>query len=140
MVYVALGLNHKTAPIEIREQIATLPTDEDQFLVDLLSHDWVHEAAVLSTCNRTELYCEVDDPAMLSPWLAKQHNLSEDTLEPYLYLHQDDEAMRHALRVASGLDSMMLGEPQILGQMKQAYQVYLRDNNVLEHASSANGR
>ncbi len=122
MVYVALGLNHKTTPISIREQVATLPTDEDRFLVDLISCDGVHEAAILSTCNRTELYCEVEQPAILAPWLAKQHNLPESSLRPYLYLHENNNALRHALRVASGLDSMMLGEPQILGQMKQAYQ------------------
>jgi len=122
MVYAALGLNYKTAPIEIREQVATLPTNEDRFLVDLMSCDGVHEATILSTCNRTELYCEVDNPSTLSLWLAKQHNLSQQSLLPYLYLHQNNHAVRHTLRVASGLDSMMLGEPQILGQMKQAYQ------------------
>ncbi|WP_367606287.1 glutamyl-tRNA reductase [Legionella sp. W05-934-2] len=122
MVYVALGLNHKTAPIEIREQVATLPANEDRFLVDLMSCEGVHEAAVLSTCNRTEIYCEIEKPGLLSQWLARQHDLPAPTLKPYLYLHQQDNAIRHTLRVASGLDSMMLGEPQILGQMKQAYQ------------------
>lgn len=133
MVYVALGLNHKTAPIKIREQVATLPTDEDRFLVDLMSCDGVHEAAVLSTCNRTEIYCEVEQPDILPSWLAKQHDLSTTSLQPYLYLHQNNHAIRHALRVASGLDSMMLGEPQILGQMKQAYQHACKVGTVKHH-------
>jgi glutamyl-tRNA reductase len=122
MVYVALGLNHNTAPVAIREQVATPPTDDNLFLKDLINCDGIDEAAVLSTCNRTELYCETRRPDLLPSWLAKQHNIPLSTLSPYLYTHQETNALRHALRVASGLDSMMLGEPQILGQMKRAYQ------------------
>lgn len=122
MVFVACGLNHKTAPISVREKIALPLAMQNKLLTNLVDLNEVNEAAILSTCNRTEIYCETNSPETLIPWLAEQHQLSPEMLSPYLYTHHDSHGIRHTLRVATGLDSMMLGEPQILGQMKQAYQ------------------
>lgn len=121
MVFVACGLNHKSAPIKVREKIALPLAMQDRLLHSLIDLTPVNEAAILSTCNRTEIYCDTEEPANIVPWLAQQHQLSPELLSPYLYIHHGAHGIRHTLRVASGLDSMMLGEPQILGQMKQAY-------------------
>ncbi|MCX7117170.1 MAG: glutamyl-tRNA reductase [Legionellales bacterium] len=121
MVFVACGLNHKTAPLSVREKVAPQEAKQDSRLYQLMALPEVHEATILSTCNRTEIYCDTEDPSHLAPWLAHVHHLSTEDLSPYFYMHQGDSGVRHTLRVASGLDSMMLGEPQILGQMKQAY-------------------
>ena len=93
----------------------------DQFLSQIIRSKIACEAALLSTCNRTEIYCETPDPYRLMDWFADKHGIHTDVLAPYCYIHHDQEGLKHTLRVASGLDSMMLGEPQILGQMKQAY-------------------
>jgi glutamyl-tRNA reductase len=122
MVFVACGLNHKTAPLALREKIALPSAEHDALLKNLIALSSVNEAAILSTCNRTEIYCETSDPLDIAPWLAKEHQVALETLIPHLYLYTENQAVRHTLRVASGLDSMMLGEPQILGQIKQAYQ------------------
>lgn len=122
MVFVACGLNHKTAPINVREKVALPPAMQDSLLNSLMSLPEIHEAAILSTCNRTEIYCDTEDPEVITHWLAQEHELSRDLLSPFLYLHKGNQGIKHTLRVASGLDSMMIGEPQILGQMKQAYQ------------------
>ncbi len=122
MVFVACGLNHKTAPIEVREKIALPQIMQDDLLQHLISLPAVNEAAILSTCNRTEIYCDTDAPSEIVPWLVHKHAPLLDNLLPYFYSYQGNAAIRHTLRVASGLDSMMLGEPQILGQLKQAYQ------------------
>lgn len=122
MVFVACGLNHKTAPITVREKVASTPATQDILLNKLVNIPAVNEAAILSTCNRTEIYCDTAEPELLAQWLAKEHQLPQESLSPFFYLHKGDQGIKHTLRVASGLDSMMLGEPQILGQMKQAYQ------------------
>ncbi|QDP73195.1 glutamyl-tRNA reductase [Legionella israelensis] len=122
MVFVACGLNHKTAPLPMREKFARPLEAQENLLNHLLITSAANEAAMLSTCNRTEFYCETDTPNQLIPWLADKYQICSDELKPFLYLHPEHHGIRHTLRVASGLDSMMLGEPQILGQMKQAYQ------------------
>jgi glutamyl-tRNA reductase len=122
MVFVACGLNHKTAPINLREKVALPSAMHHSLLSSLLSLPAVNEAAILSTCNRTEIYCDTHDPQVLAGWLAQEHQLEPELLSPFLYLHEGHRGIKHTLRVASGLDSMMLGEPQILGQMKEAYQ------------------
>lgn len=122
MVFVACGLNHKTAPLEMREKIAFIPTRQEEMLHTIMRLPSVKEATLLSTCNRTEIYCDTNDPAQLSEWLAYEHKVPIHQLQTHLYHHQEEDGIRHTLRVASGLDSMMLGEPQILGQLKQAYQ------------------
>ncbi len=120
MSLYTLGLNHTTAPIEVRERVAFTPDALADALRDLVGARRVKEAAILSTCNRTEVYFHGGDPEPVAGWLAGFHNLPSHSLLPYVYTLPADKAVTHAFRVASGLDSMVLGEPQILGQMKQA--------------------
>ncbi|HYQ37439.1 MAG TPA: glutamyl-tRNA reductase [Pseudomonas sp.] len=123
MAFLALGINHKTASVAVRERVAFGPEQLVDALQQLCRVTPCHEAAILSTCNRSELYLELDEAraeAILA-WLAEYHGLSLDELRACAYIHQDDQAVRHMMRVACGLDSMILGEPQILGQMKDAY-------------------
>lgn len=124
MALIALGLNHLTAPLDLREKVAFAPETTSQALSDLSRQPGVNEALILSTCNRTELYVDVDQGAEGVPqrWLSAQHRLTERRIDEFLYRHDDDAAVRHLFRVATGLDSMVLGEPQILGQVKDAYQ------------------
>jgi glutamyl-tRNA reductase len=114
------GINHQTAPLTVREQVAFHAERVAQALRDLVDCRPVKEAAILSTCNRTEIYCNTDQPAAAVDWLAQYHHLPPDGLEPYLYRLPQERAVQHAFRVAAGLDSMMIGEAQILGQMKDA--------------------
>ena len=131
MQLLAVGLNHTTAPVSLRERLAFAPDQVGQAV--MAARNWFErvdsnpqqadEAAILSTCNRTELYCvsQVEDPVDASAhFLAEYHKLNPASLRPHLYALPQDHAVRHAFRVASGLDSMVLGEPQILGQMKNA--------------------
>lgn len=124
MTLIAFGINHATAPIEIREKISFGVETMPDALHELKHQNGVHEAAILSTCNRTELYCNLDKENNLNPidWLHNFHSMKPGLLKPFLYTHPDLNAVKHLLRVASGLDSMILGEPQVLGQMKNAYQ------------------
>ena len=119
----ALGVNHTTAPLSVREHVAFHSESLGQALHDLVAHHPVKEAAILSTCNRTELYCNTENPQAALDWLAQYHRLSPTAIAPYTYALNNNEAVKHAFRVASGLDSMVLGEPQILGQMKQAIKI-----------------
>ena len=133
MQLLAVGLNHTTAPVSLREQLAFGPEQLGQAVRDARS--WFaridqrgsgHEAAILSTCNRTEMYAasDVHDPLDASAhFLADYHKLNFAELRPHLYMLPQNEAVRHAFRVASGLDSMVMGETQILGQMKDAVRV-----------------
>jgi len=122
---LALGLSHQTAPVALREKVAFGPERLPTALAELLARPGVEEAAVVSTCNRTEIYCSVGDGFEGEParWLAESHGLQLDALRGCLYQHQDGEAVRHLFRVATGLDSLVLGEPQILGQVKDAWQL-----------------
>ena len=120
MSLYTLGLNHQTAPLAVRERIAFTPDALGHALRDLLARPKVKEAAILSTCNRTEVYVRADEPASAARWLEDFQRVPADSLKPYLYTLPREQAVTHAFRVASGLDSMVLGEPQILGQMKQA--------------------
>ncbi|MBU1363892.1 MAG: glutamyl-tRNA reductase [Gammaproteobacteria bacterium] len=115
-----LGINHHSAPLAIRERVAFGADKLPHALADLTRDRPVREAAILSTCNRTEIYCSAESPEVVIDWLAQYHQVSRDELAPYVYAHNQPEAIRHAFRVASGLDSMVIGEPQILGQMKDA--------------------
>ena len=123
MALFTLGINHRTAPLAVREQLAFHAEELRRALADLASGGRVHEAAILSTCNRTELYVEAPSPQAVMAWLGDYRRLSGPEIEPYLYTHPDHDAVRHVFRVASGLDSMVLGEPQILGQMKEAVRI-----------------
>jgi len=116
----AFGVNHHTAPLDVREQVVFTPENLNQALRDLIEHEPVKEAAIISTCNRTEVYCNASEPYRAIDWLARFHHLKTGTLEPFIYRLPREHAVQHAFRVASGLDSMVIGEPQILGQMKDA--------------------
>lgn len=122
MVFVACGLNHKTASLDLREKFALFSADHHALLAQLAALDDVSEVVVLSTCNRTEIYGIATSPAAFMECLALNANCCPDELIDSMYCYQEDAAVHHLLRVASGLDSMMLGEPQILGQLKNAYQ------------------
>lgn len=122
MQLYVIGVNHTTAPIQIREHVAFDSEHLGSALRELTLHD-ASEAAILSTCNRTELYCSTDNPAKPLQWLSQYHKLETDSIQPYIYTLPDNEAVKHAFRVASGLDSMVLGEPQILGQFKQSVKI-----------------
>ena len=115
-----LGINHQSAPVAIRERMAFPPGSLTPALRELVQLPGVSEGAILSTCNRTEIYCHASTPESVSRWLTRYHALESHHVEPYLYQHADDTAVKHAFRVASGLDSMVIGEPQILGQVKEA--------------------
>jgi glutamyl-tRNA reductase len=121
MSLVALGINHQTAPVSLRERVAFNGDALARALATLRSLPQVQEVALLSTCNRTELYAMADDHgAALADWLAT-HPAEAGDLHAYLYRHEDADAVRHLFRVATGLDSLVLGEPQILGQVKEAW-------------------
>ena len=116
-----LGINHQTAPVALRELVAFAPEALASALASLRALPQVREAVLLSTCNRTELYAQADDDGQaLAQWLATHPGTGHD-LHAYLYRHRDGDAVRHLFRVATGLDSLVLGEPQILGQVKQAW-------------------
>lgn len=122
MAFLALGINHKTASVAIRERVAFTPGQMVDALQQLCRQQPNREAAILSTCNRSELYLEQEgaDADAVLRWLADYHQLDMQELRAAAYVHEDEAAVRHMMRVACGLDSMVLGEPQILGQMKQA--------------------
>jgi glutamyl-tRNA reductase len=130
MNLLTLGLNHTTAPLSLREKVAFPGDVLRDALADLRGHlrAMLPEAAILSTCNRTEIYCATPDPQdardAIARWMAERNRIGAPSqLLEHLYVRPDDQAVRHAFRVASGLDSMVLGEPQILGQMKDAARV-----------------
>ena len=122
-VIFTLGINHHSAPLAIREQVAFHADKLHLALADLTRTQPVKEVAILSTCNRTEIYCSAETPEVVVDWLAHYHQVERGDIAPYIYLHDQPAAIRHAFRVASGLDSMVIGEPQILGQMKDAVRV-----------------
>ena len=142
MSLITLGLNHKTTPLELRERLAFTPQNLREALNSLIKVNGVTEAAIVSTCNRTELYCVLhsdnqagedphnDEDQRLIQWFSGFHGLEPLALENHLYIHSHKQSIRHAMEVASGLDSMVLGEPQITGQMKQAYIIASHEGTV----------
>ena len=129
MQLTAIGLNHQTAPISIRERLAFAAQVLPEAVKQIVQKDAAREAVILSTCNRTELYC-VGQSSDIVGWLADFHRLPEDDIRPYLYTLDSDETIRHAFRVSCGLDSMVLGEPQILGQLKDAVRVAQEQSSI----------
>jgi len=124
MPLLILGISHHTAPVEVREQVAFNPAEYGDRIQQLMQIDGVEEAVVLGTCNRTEIYCLAagDVHAKLLNWLHVADWHKAEPLQQYFYYHEGLDAVRHLIRVAGGLDSMVLGEPQILGQLKEAWQ------------------
>jgi glutamyl-tRNA reductase len=123
MHLLAFGINHHTAPVDIREKAAFASDKLIGALHEVTAGGGAAEAAIVSTCNRTELYCGLDSTQEdhVIDWFCHYHHLNRSDIHPYLYRHPDQAAVKHAFRVAAGLDSMILGEPQILGQMKEAF-------------------
>ncbi len=121
MSLVAIGINHKTATVDLREKVAFAPDRIHDAMKSLASHTQSGEAVIISTCNRTELYCNNGEEADVVQWLEDYHQLSHADVEPCLYQFKDQQAVKHLMRVSAGLDSLILGEPQILGQVKQSF-------------------
>ena len=132
MALLSLGINHLTAPVDIREKVAFAPEQMSKALHELQGIPAINESVIVSTCNRTEIYCDAssDCSEVITHWLTSHHGINDDGLSPYIYQHCDQEVARHLFRVASGLDSMVLGEPQILGQLKTSYDQARNDNTV----------
>jgi len=124
MTLLAFGINHTTASLSVRERMAFAPEAVEESLRSAVAQAGLAEVAILSTCNRTEIYAKSESElAKLNEWLLSHTNIKSDELANCFYCHQGDEAIRHMMKVAGGLDSLVLGEPQILGQMKSAYAV-----------------
>src|SRR5438874_4170467 len=127
MNLLAVGVSHRTAPVPVLEQLAASPGDVPDLLADLLTGEFIGEALVLSTCNRVEVYSGVSGfhggLTEIVAVLARRAGCTPTELAPYAYVHFDTEAVRHAYRVATGLDSMVVGEAQILGQLRDAYAI-----------------
>jgi len=131
MNIIVVGLSHKTAPVEVREKLAVSESRLGEALHRLRSYEGVKESLLLSTCNRVEVYAVVEEAeaghARVEEFFAEAHlALSSEQLTPHLYWYTDGRAIGHLFRVAASLDSMIVGEPQILGQLKDAYETSLR--------------
>ena len=120
MSLFVVGISHHASPLEVREKLAFAPDRQAAALSDLTRQPGVAEAVLVSTCNRTEVYCRGDNAEIVDRWLRGEAEKSGLTLGQQVYRHEEEQAVRHAFRVAAGLDSMVLGEPQILGQVKQS--------------------
>lgn len=125
MNIIVVGLSHKTATVEIRERVAFSPNQIEKPLRELVALDNLVEGVIVSTCNRVEIYATTRDIAggiaRIKRFLSDYHRIPLESLEPHLYSHHSEAAIRHVFRVASSLDSMVVGEPQILGQIKTSY-------------------
>ncbi len=130
MSIIVIGANHRTAPIEVRERFSIAPSEAPGVVARLVDSGTVNEAVLLSTCNRTELYVSVEDvhraDTAFREILADRAEIPPGSLGGYLYMHRDRAAVQHLFLVTSGLDSMVLGEPQIQGQVREAYEVSQR--------------
>ena len=122
MSLAVVGINHRSAPVAVREQVAYAAADLPAALQDLCRHPAIKESLIVSTCNRTELYCSIDEGAadQVAKWVIKDRQLADDA-SSCLYTLEQHEVVQHVFSVASGLDSAILGEPQILGQLKDAF-------------------
>ncbi|NLA74094.1 MAG: glutamyl-tRNA reductase, partial [Deltaproteobacteria bacterium] len=122
-----IGMNHESAPVELRESLSTDKIDQYEILSKMRGSDFINESIFISTCNRVEIICTSNDPVQAEKavvdLMARASGLSAEKLRPYIYLHKDMDAVRHIFRVASSLDSMVVGEPQILGQVKEAFRL-----------------
>ncbi|MEN3977552.1 glutamyl-tRNA reductase [Acinetobacter sp. CWB-B33] len=120
MSFFALGVNHQTASVELREKIAFNPEKLSALLAQQSHAEYLNDMVVVSTCNRTEVYAMSENPDMVLNWLAQANHIDVKQLSNHVYRYENAQAVTHLMRVASGLDSLMLGEPQILGQVKTA--------------------
>ena len=141
MSFFALGVNHQTASVELREQVAFNPEKLSVLLAEQSQHPELNDMVVVSTCNRTEIYAMSDNVDMVLNWLAQKNGVDVKQLQNHVYRYENAQAVTHLMRVASGLDSLMLGEPQILGQVKtalslakEAHTVSQNLNRIFEYA------
>ena len=123
MSFFALGVNHQTASVELREQVAFNPEKLKELLLEQSHDQTLNDMVVVSTCNRTEVYAMAENADMVLEWLAEKNGIDVNQLSHHVYRHENAEAVTHLMRVASGLDSLMLGEPQIMGQVKSALNI-----------------
>lgn len=123
MSFFALGVNHQTASVELREKVAFNPERLNQLLTQQSHHHELNDMVVVSTCNRTEIYAMAETADILLNWLAQSNKIDVKQLSNHVYCYENTEAVSHLMRVSSGLDSLMLGEPQILGQVKTALSI-----------------
>lgn len=132
MHLLSIGLNHTTAPIAVRERAAVTADNLEEALADIAGYKEIQEATILSTCNRTEVYCQLSDADVnvVIDWLCNFHQLNKNEVAPYLYTFTGQHAVTQSIRVAAGLDSMVIGEPQILGQMKTAFAKAHKNGNT----------
>lgn len=130
MAFLLIGVNHQTAPLTIRERLAFSAEMANQALKAIEKTLSITEAVILSTCNRIEIYANVDQIEALIHWLEQYQQFSPGELRPYIYFHHEQAAMRHAAKVACGLDSLALGEPQIFGQLKEAFELAVHQNMI----------
>ncbi len=133
MALLVVGMNHNSAPLAVREQVAIAGEQLVDALADGYAQDGIAELVILSTCNRTEVFCLLEEgaePEVPLAWLGRYHDFQVPELASYCYIHRDRDAVRHLIKVASGLDSMVLGEPQILGQMKSSFSLAQEANTV----------
>lgn len=133
MKLITLGVNHETAPVDIRETVSFTPELAKKAFQELKSEALVSECVILSTCNRTEIYSTQKNEAdaeKIRQWLHTFFQLPEQSIEPFLYQHRDIDAVKHIMRVASGLNSLVLGEPQIFGQIKDAYNAAHKNDGI----------
>jgi glutamyl-tRNA reductase len=136
MQLAIVGLSHKTAPVEIRERLAFNNEALRSALTSLVGRQEVSEALILSTCNRVEVVAESPDDRLIRDFLCEFHSIPHDAVSKHLYSFRNAEAIRHVFRVAASLDSMMIGEPQILGQVKEAYRIATDAGTVGMHLSA----
>src|SRR5215471_631978 len=136
MQLAVVGVSHKTAPVEVRERLAFNSDVLRSALTALRDSQHVRGAIILSTCNRVEVMAESPDDRLIREFLCEFHQISADSVSKHLYSYKNAEAIRHVFRVAASLDSMMVGEPQILGQVKEAYRIALDAGTVGMHLSA----
>lgn len=140
MQFALVGLSHKTAPVEIRERLAFPSESLRAALTLLVDRKQVSEAMILSTCNRVEVVAEGSNDGLIREFLCEYHRIPHDSVSNHLYSFRNADAIRHVFRVAASLDSMMIGEPQILGQVKEAYRIASDAGTVGMHLSALMSR
>jgi glutamyl-tRNA reductase len=123
MTLIAFGINHNSAPLALREKVAFSPEIIESALKDAASQSGLSEVTILSTCNRTEIYAVAEQSGLIESWLLAHTKVPAVDLQNSLYSYKNQDALRHIMKVAGGLDSLVLGEPQILGQMKSAFAI-----------------
>ena len=130
MPLIVCGVNHKTAPLPLREQLAFAPERQGDAIQQAINAPSLVEAVILSTCNRSEIYAIADHEDVVMNWLCDFHSLALSRWQDHAYIHKDEQAVNHLISVCCGLDSMVLGEPQIFGQVKDAFQVATESGSV----------